>query len=147
MRLSTRTRYGTRAMLDLAIHQGEGPVNVREIAERQDVSRRYLEQLMLPLASRGLVRAVRGRSGGFVLAKAPSQIILAEIVEALEGPIDLVECARDPGLCYRSSLCTTREIWEELSQSITDHLSRITLEEMAQRHRKRQEMETGMYHI
>ena len=134
-------------MLDLAIHQGEGPVKVREIAERQQISRRYLEQLMLRLSSQGFVRAVRGRSGGFVLTKPPSQIILGEIVEALEGQINLVECANDLSVCNRASVCTTREIWEDVSHVIAHHLYQITLEDMAQRHRERQELETHMYHI
>jgi len=147
MKLSTKGRYGTRAMLDLAIHQSEEPVNVKGIAERQGVSRRYLEQLMVRLTSRGLVRPVRGRSGGFVLARSPSQITVAEVVEALEGRINIVECVEDSSICERAPLCVTREIWEEVSQAIARHLGQITLEDMAQRYRKRQEMGMAMYHI
>ena len=147
MRLSTKGRYGTRAMLDLAVRQTDGPVNIAEIARREDISARYLEQLMIRLASRELVRPVRGRGGGFVLARTPAEITLGEIIEALEGPVNIADCTRDPGVCDRSALCTTREIWEELSQTITIHLGQITLEDMAQRHRKKHESEMGMYHI
>ena len=147
MRLSTKGRYGTRAMLDLAVHQTDGPVNIAEIAKREDISARYLEQLMIKLASRELVRPVRGRGGGFVLGRTPAEITLGEIIEALEGPVNVTDCTRDPSVCDRSTLCTTREIWEELSQTITSHLDQITLEDMAQRHRKKHESEMGMYHI
>ena len=112
MKLSTRARYGARAMLDLAVHHAQRPVNIKEIAERQDISATYLEQLMLRLASHGLVRTVRGRGGGFVLSRPPSRIVMDEIVEALEGPADLVECVGNPGLCYRAPLCVTREIMD-----------------------------------
>ncbi|MBM3958011.1 MAG: Rrf2 family transcriptional regulator [Gemmatimonadetes bacterium] len=131
MKLSTKGRYGTRAMLDLALNRDGGPVSSKDIAERQDLSRGYLEQLLLRLASRGLVRPVRGRGGGFVLSKEPSQITLAEIVEALEGPIDVVECAEGPAVCDRASYCVTREVWAGVSDAITRHLSGITLAEMA----------------
>ena len=146
MKLSTKGRYGTRAMLDLVMHQG-GPVNVKEIAERQGVSQRYLEHIMVRLASRGLVRPVRGRSGGFMVSRPASEITLAEIIEALEGPIDVVECVADSGVCDRVSFCATREIWEGLSQSITQYLSEMTLEDLYQRQRKKQETRTAMYHI
>ena len=147
MRLSTKGRYGTRAMLDVAIHQDGGPVSVKATAERQDVSRRYLEQLMLRLATAGLARPVRGRGGGFVLSRPASQISVADIVQALEGPINVVECVGDAGVCYRASSCAAREVWNEVSETVTCHLSQITLEDMAQRHRRSQETATAMYYI
>ena len=147
MKLSTRSRYGARAMLDLAVHHAQRPVNIKEMAERQDISATYLEQLMLRLASHGLVRTVRGRGGGFVLSRPPSRIVMDEVVEALEGPTDLVECVGNPGLCYRAPSCVTREIWKEVSQDITDHLGRISLEDMAQRYRGKQEAGAHMYYI
>lgn len=147
MKLSTKGRYGTRAMLELAMRQETGPVNVKEIAEKQDISPRYLEHLMARLASRGLVRPVRGRGGGFVLSRPPSEITLADIVEALEGPISVVECVEDPAACDRYSTCATREIWEGVSQSITRYLGEMTLEELYQRQQEKDETKTAMYYI
>ena len=147
MKLSTKGRYGTRAMLDLAMHQDGGPVNLKEVAERQGISRRYLEHLMARLASSGLVRSVRGRSGGFVLTRPPSEITVGEVVEALEGPINVVDCGSDPSVCTRVSTCVTREVWNEVSQTIAHYLSQITLEDLYQRQRKRQEAGMAMYYI
>ncbi len=147
MKLSTKGRYGTRAMLDLAMHHEDGPVNLKDIAERQGVSRRYLEHLMVRLASNGLVRSVRGRSGGFVLARRPSQITLAEVVEALEGHINVVDCVEDPNVCAHVSACVTYEVWEEVSRIITDHLSQVTLDDLCQRQRKKQQAGMAMYYI
>ena len=147
MKLSTKGRYGTRAMVDLALNGDAGPVSSKGIAERQDVSRGYLEQLLLRLASRGLVRPVRGRSGGFVLVKAPSQITVAEIVEALEGPIDVVKCVEAPAVCDRASYCAIRDVWVGVSRAIDRHLSGITLADMASLQRERQEAGAAMYSI
>ena len=147
MKLSTKGRYGTRAMVDLALNDDAGPVSSKQIAERQDLSRGYLEQLLLRLASRGLVQPVRGRAGGFVLARVPSQITVAEIVEALDGPIDAVKCVDDPAACDRASYCATRDIWAEVSKVIDRHLSGITLADMAERQRERHETRAAMYSI
>ena len=102
---------------------------------------------MVRLVSGGLVRSVRGRSGGFVLKRPPSGITIGEIVEALEGPINVVECTEDPSVCNRVSACVTREIWNEVSQTIAHHLSQITLEDLYRRQRKRQEAGMAMYYI
>ena len=91
MRLSTRSRYAIRALLDLARHIDEGPVLVREIAEREDISVRYLEQLLLPLKAAGIVRAIRGANGGFTLSKNPSDINLREIIQIMEGSTGFTE--------------------------------------------------------
>jgi len=147
MKLSTKGRYGTRAMLDLAMHREAGPVNLKYIAERQGVSWRYLEHLMVRLASQGLVRPVRGRGGGFVLSRPASQISLAEIVEALEGSMSVVECLADAEVCHRAPFCATREVWDGVSQSISRYLDEMTLEDLCQRQRKKQETQTAMYYI
>jgi len=147
MKLSTKGRYGTRAMLDLVMHRDSGPANVKEIAERQGVSPRYLEHLMVRLASSGLVRSVRGRSGGFVLSRRASEITLAEIVEVLEGRISMVECVAEPDVCDRASFCATREVWDGVSQCISRYLSEMTLEDLYQRQREKQETQTAMYYI
>ncbi len=147
MKLSTKGRYGTRAMVDLGLHQDAGPVNLRQIAGRQGVSRRYLEQIMVRLTSHGLVRPVRGRGGGFALSRPPSQIPLADIVEALEGPINVVDCVSDPGSCDRASSCATRDVWAEVANAIAQHLGGITLEDLCQGQRKKQETQATTYHI
>jgi len=147
MRLSTKGRYGTRAMLDLVMHQDAGPVKVREIAEREGISPMYLERLMARLASRGLVRPVRGRGGGFVLSRPASKITLGEIVEVLEGRIAVVECVAAPSVCGRALMCATRGVWEEVSQRINRVLDEMTLEDLRQQHLKKQDTETETYHV
>jgi len=110
MRLSTKGRYATRAMLDLALRFDEGPILIRDISKRQEISRQYLEQLFIPLRAAGLVRATRGARGGFTLTRLPSQIKLSEIIQVMEGPASPVECVDDARICSRSDLCVTREI-------------------------------------
>jgi Rrf2 family protein len=139
MKLSTKGRYGARAMLELALRYGQGPVAVREIARSQDISERYLENLMLPILSHGLVTSVRGKGGGFLLARAPEEITLAEIVRATEGTLSPVACLDDPGSCGRSGTCVTFEIWQMLGRSMTDLLGGITLCDMARRHLRKEE--------
>lgn len=147
MRLSTKGRYGTRAMVDLALNSKNGPVSSKDISQRERVSRGYLEQILLRLASRSLVRPVRGRAGGFVLSRPPSRITAAEIVEALEGPVDVVECTEDPACCERSLFCVTRDVWSGVSRAIDSHLSGITLADMARRQRQMQETRAATYSI
>ena len=96
MRLSTRGRYGTRLMVDLAQHYADGPVSLAEIAKRQDLSAKYLEQLIILLKGAGLIRSVRGRRGGYMLARRPEEISVGEIVETLEGKLSLVDCVLEP---------------------------------------------------
>ena len=147
MRLSTKGRYGTRAMVDLALNRDDGPVSSKDIADRQCMSRGYLEQLMLRLASRGLVRPVRGRGGGFVLTRPPSEITAAQIIEALEGRIDVVKCTEDPTVCDRASYCVPREVWVGLSHAIDRHLRGMTLADMAERQREKHATGAATYSI
>lgn len=137
MRLSTKGRYSARAMLDLALHFGEGPVLVKDISERQGISRGYLEQLFIPLRSAGLVRSTRGASGGFTLARPPSEIWLTEIMQATEGSTAPVPCVDEPGLCTQSNECTTREVWVEMKRACDSLLDSIALQDLVDRHRKR----------
>ena len=137
MKLSTRTRYGTKAMLDLAVHYDQGPILLKLIAMREGISESYLENLMTPLKTAKLVRTARGPQGGHYLARPPSQIKLSEIVTALEGPIALVDCIDDARLCYRSPSCVTRDVWQDLNKAMTAVLEQTTLEEMAQRQREK----------
>jgi len=137
MKLSTRGRYGTRVLLDLALHQGEKPVILKEIAAREQISVGYLEHLITPLIAGGIVRTTRGARGGVSLAKPPEEIRLSEIMQLLEGPIALVECVNSPGICSRSKLCVTRDIWSELKQAIDEILESTTLQDLVERHRRK----------
>ena len=134
MKLSTKGRYATRAMLDLALHLGEGPVLVKDIARRQDVSDRYLEQILIPLKTGGLVRVTRGARGGFTLAKPPSEIKLLEIIRLVEGPTTPVDCVNDSSTCARSNECVTRTVWVELKRAIDNVLGSTTLQDLVDRH-------------
>ncbi len=133
MRLSTRSRYAIRALLDLAANGGEGPVLVREIAEREDISVRYLEQLLLPLKAANLVRATRGSSGGFTLAKKPDEITLQEVIRIMEGSTGFTECVDDPGICLRADTCVLREAWVEVTNAANEVLQTTTLQKLVER--------------
>ena len=130
MRISTRGRYGLRAMLELARQFGKVPLLMSTLAQRQGLSRKYLHALLTALKSAGLVRSRRGPGGGFVLARPPAQIKLSEILHALEGPLSLVDCVADRRACNRSKRCPARRVWRDLSGAIEDMLENITLEDM-----------------
>jgi Rrf2 family transcriptional regulator, cysteine metabolism repressor len=133
MKISTKGRYGMRAMVDLATHYGKGHILLKDIAKRQQLSERYLEQLVLTLKAAGLVNSTRGAHGGFTLAKHPSEINLSEIFQALEGPLGLVECVDDPTACGRIDSCVTRDVWQELKDSITSVLASKTLRDLVEK--------------
>ena len=133
MKLSTKGRYATRAMLDLALHSGEGPILIKDIARRQEISELYLKQLFIPLKTAALVRAIRGAHGGFTLARPPSQIKLIEIVQSVEGSTAPVECVDDAGICRRSDLCVTRGVWAEVKKAMDKVLESTTLQDMVER--------------
>jgi Rrf2 family protein len=135
MKLSTRGRYGARLMLDLALHYGEGPVLLKDIANRQGISEKYLWQLINPLKTMGLIGSTRGAHGGYVLARPPEEITLKEIVQVLEGSLCLVDCVENPGVCDRSQTCTSRDIWTEASNQISQILESMTLDKMVAKQR------------
>lgn len=147
MRLSTKGRYGARAMLDLALNSAEGPILLRDIARRQEVSEKYLEHSITALRKAGLVRSVRGARGGYVLAKSPSQIRLSEIMQVLEGSMAPVECVDDPHICQRAQLCVTRDIWTKIKEAIDDILESITLRDMVERQNRKRNSKTIVYNI
>jgi len=137
MKLSTRGRYGARAMLDLAIHYGKGLVLLKDIARRQKISERYLEHIMIALVTAGLARSMQGQYGGFCLTKLPGEIKLSQVIQAVEGPIALVGCVDDSKLCDRADVCVTHEIWEKLKKTMLDVLDSITLEDMVRMQKKK----------
>ncbi|HHW28054.1 MAG TPA: Rrf2 family transcriptional regulator [Syntrophomonadaceae bacterium] len=132
MKLSTRGRYGLRAMLDIAINQGDGPITLHSISERQGISVGYLEQLMVPLKKEGLIRSVRGAQGGYLLAREPEKITVGDIIRALEGPIAPVACVSEdfPEECDRAEGCVTRLVWAKVRDSIAEVLDSLTLADL-----------------
>ncbi|UCF79241.1 MAG: RrF2 family transcriptional regulator [Candidatus Eiseniibacteriota bacterium] len=146
MRLSTRARYGLRAILQLAEGFKSGPVPASVIAREQGVSAKYLHALLTVLKSAGLVRSVRGTGGGYALTRPPSRIRISEVVQALEGPLSLVECVGDERGCERAERCAARDIWLALSNAIESTLSSLTLEDAVQK-LKDKEVAARMYHI
>ena len=133
MRISTRGRYGTRAMLDLALRYGRGSVLVKDISRRQNISGRYLEHLLIVLKSAGMVRSSRGANGGFTLARPPSEIRLSEIVRAMEGPVAPVDCVTAPDAYPRVGFCAVHDVWDEVGRAINNVLESITLQDLAER--------------
>src|SRR5512139_1822464 len=127
MKISTKVRYGVRAMLELASHYGKGPIDLKAIAKKEDISLKYLEQVVIPLRTAGLVKSVRGSKGGYSLAKSPSEISLKDVIEVLEGPIRLVDCLADPKICRKIQSCVTREIWNEATDAINRVFGSVTL--------------------
>ena len=130
MKLSTRSRYGTRLMLALAQHYPQGPLHLSTIALQQGISVKYLEQIIIPLKKADYIRSVRGPKGGHVLAKPPAAITIGEIVALLEEGASLAECSLNPTGCERSSICQTRYVWQEAARAMFDKLNSITLADL-----------------
>jgi Rrf2 family transcriptional regulator, cysteine metabolism repressor len=147
MKISTKIRYGARAMLELASHYGEGPIELKEIAKKENISLKYLEQVINPLRGAGLVKSIRGSKGGYSLAKPPSEICLYDVVETLEGPLNLLECLRDVKVCQKVPFCVTRDIWKEVSEAISKIFYSVTLEDMVNRKREKEGLNLPMYQI
>ena len=133
MKLSTRSRYGTRLMLELAQHYREGPLQLGDIAKRQEVSAKYLEQIIIPLKKAHYIESLRGSKGGHFLAKPPEKITVGEIVAVLEEGTSLVECVADPTVCERADICPTRLLWKEASEAMFDRLEAVTLADLVER--------------
>lgn len=142
MRVSSKGDYGLRALLDLAVHHGQGPVRSRDIAERQAIDENYLNQLLIQLRRAGLVQSLRGPQGGHVLAKTPREITLLEAVQALEGP--LIELA-ESSPSQSASAAVLTDMWDSLRDAVEQHLGSQTLEDLAQRERER--AGSSMYYI
>ena len=133
MKVSTRTRYGIRAILDLAEYAGEGPLQLRIIAQHQDISIKYLEQLMAILRSAGFVRSVRGAKGGYVLAKAPNEIRLDDVFKCLEGPVITADCIESDDYCARAADCVVKHVWAQVEQAVRRVLRSVTLQDLVDR--------------
>jgi Rrf2 family protein len=130
MKLSTRSRYGTRILIDIALHQDGGPVQVSKIAKRQDISVKYVEQLIRPLKKEKYLNSIRGPKGGYVLEMAPEQITLGQIVRLFEKQADLVECVSAPDACPMSPDCRVRLAWKDATQAMCERLDATTIADL-----------------
>ena len=130
MKLSTRSRYGIRGLLELALHYGEGPVQIKTIADVEGISVKYLEQLIAQLKSAGFVSSLRGPKGGYVLAKAPASIRLYDVFDVLEGPVIPLECLDDGDACERVADCILRPVWKELRDAVEEVLCKTTFQDL-----------------
>ena len=147
MKLSTRGRYGTRALLDLALHYKNSPVPLKDIASRQEISLHYLEHLITPLISAGIIRSTRGSRGGVQLARPPREIKLSEVVQLLEGPTISVECISNPERCSHYNLCATRDVWVEMKEAMDVVLESKTLQDLVNRQKEKEQPKEEMYYI
>jgi len=133
VKLSARARYGTKALLELALHWDEEPVLLKDIAQRQQIPLPYLEHLIGPLVKAGIVKSARGARGGVSLLKSPEEVILSEVIQLLEGSLAPAECVDNPGTCSRSKLCVTHDIWDEVKEAVSKVLESITLQDLVER--------------
>ncbi len=131
MKLSTRSRYGARILMELSRHLNEGPIQVNEIAKTQNIPEKYLEQLIRPLKEAGLVNSIRGPKGGHMLSKPPEQISLGDVVRIFECHPELVECVFSPEKCDRSEACRIRPAWEKATKALYESLDTVTIAELS----------------
>ncbi|WP_296010018.1 Rrf2 family transcriptional regulator [uncultured Adlercreutzia sp.] len=131
VKISTKTRYGMRFMIDLALNQGDGRVALKDVAERQGISKKYLEQVVAPLAAAGLLSVTRGNQGGYALARPADAITLADIVAASEDGLELLDCTSALSACERAGSCPSRRVWEGLQDAIAAYLEGSTLADIA----------------
>lgn len=142
MKLSTKGRYGVKAMVDLAIRYGGEPVSIKSISERQNISEYYLEQLFSPLRKANLIKSIRGAQGGYILSREPKDITVAEIMDVLEGPIEISDCLED-GNCTNVDCCATRLLWAKVKESIDKVFEATTLEDILNDYRRMNTIELG----
>lgn len=147
MRLSTKGQYGLRAALDLADRYGEGPVPLNTVAEREEISEHYLEQIMGQLRKAGVVTSIRGAQGGYQLSRSPEEITAADVIDALDGPMVPVECLSDDGGCKRSSFCAAQNLWKRLADAMDSVLGSTTLADLVEENRQNRGNEGFMYFI
>lgn len=146
MKLSTRTQYGTILMIHLALRYGKGPVLLKDVAESEEISEKYLGQIIISLKASGLVKSFRGPHGGYILAKPLKMISLKNIVEVLEGSPDLIGYEKILAKINRESVVVARNLWKKLGDQITETLSAITLADLVKQCRELQE-KSVMYYI
>ncbi len=130
MRISTKGRYAIRLMIDLGMHDTGDPVRLKDVARRQEVSEKYLEQIISVLHKAGFVRSIRGPQGGYTLSREPAEYTAGMILRLTEGSLSPVECVRDASLCGRKDSCATYLLWSRLDTAINDVVDNITLADL-----------------
>lgn len=143
MKISTKGRYALRLMVDIAQYGGDGPVPLRDVARRQQLSDKYLEQIVTPLARAGLLRSVRGAGGGYLLTREPRQYTVGDILRPLEGDLAPVECATDRDFCEHSYDCVTVELWQEIHRAVSAVVDGTTLADLLERQLRKGEAVKG----
>jgi Rrf2 family protein len=145
IRLSTKGRYGTRLMLNLAhnYNNGNEAIILKSVSDAENISIRYLEQIIIPLKINKLVKSIRGAGGGYILARHPSQIKLSDILDSLEGTMCLVECVEDDDYCNRTDECATHEVWKEASTMLKDYFDGLSLQDLADHENKKKKKKKG----
>ncbi|MBL4932003.1 MULTISPECIES: RrF2 family transcriptional regulator [Clostridium] len=129
MKLSTKGRYGVKAMVDLAINYGSQPVSIKAISQRQNISEYYLEQLFSPLRKAKLIKSIRGAQGGYVLNRDPKDIKVLDIMDVLEGPVEIAECI-EGATCDNLDCCATRLLWKKIKESLDEVMESVTLQDI-----------------
>ncbi len=140
MKLSTKGKYGVRAVFEIARHYGKGPISIKEIVERQGISISYLEQILYRLGKAGLIDSVRGPAGGYLLARKPSDLTIGDIIRTLEGPIALSHCLEpgEAGECYQAEDCVARMVWTKVGAKIEEALDSITFNDLLHQNQKKE---------
>ncbi|MBT4511202.1 MAG: Rrf2 family transcriptional regulator [Chloroflexi bacterium] len=139
MKISTKGRYGTRALLDVALRQNEGLVQLKDIAESQQISLHYLERIVALLVKKGFLTSTRGPAGGVALGRHPADIKISEVISVLEGSMAPVSCVDDPSTCSRAGFCATCDLWGEVKESMEGVLEAVTLQDLVERQQKKLE--------
>lgn len=141
IKISTRGRYGLEAILDIAIHQNDGPVSLKGIAERQGISDKYLEQLFIILKKHKIIKSTRGAQGGYMLAKASKEITVKDILDILEGPLSPVSCILDEQSCDRIEYCVTKKLWKRIMDELNAIAENTTIADLIACY---EELDSGM---
>jgi Rrf2 family transcriptional regulator, cysteine metabolism repressor len=147
MKLSTRSRYGVRLLFELALNYKNGNMLLKEISKKQDISEKYLSNIIVLLRRANLVNSERGAHGGYTIAKKPSNITIKEIVDVLEGSPYLIECIENNKVCKKKELCPSQELWKNLDNEISKFLQSITLQNLVDNFNKKQNKKGLMFHI
>lgn len=147
MKVSTKGRYGLRAMIDLAIHSAEGHVALNAIADRQDISVNYLEQVFSTLRKAGLVKSIKGAQGGYMMAMRPSQMTVGMILRALEGKLVVVDETENTGADKSVQHCIQMMVWDVMTETVNNMVDQMTLEDLVNSYRNLAGKETSVYYI
>lgn len=131
MKLSTKGKYGVKAMVELAVNYGENPISIKTISKKQGISEYYLEQLFSSLRKAKLIKSIRGAQGGYILTRPPKEITIAEVMDVLEGPIEIADCI-DGAVCNNIDCCATQYLWRKIKDSIDNVLLSTTLEDIVE---------------